>query len=70
MPAAVGRFMALGGAARDRVLARAQNHLERFIATIYRHHGPQGALARTWPTGSTVLWVAVLLAATLIIFYL
>ena len=70
MPAAVGRFMEIGGAVRDGVLARAQNHLERFIATIYRHHGPQGALARTWPTGSTVLWVAVLLAATLIIFYL
>ncbi len=70
MPAAVGRFMALGGGARDRVLARARNHLERFIATIYRHHGPQGALARTWPTGSTVLWVAVLLAATLIIYFI
>ena len=70
MPAAVGRFMEIGGAVRDAVLARAQNHLERFISTIYRHHGPQGALARTWPTGSTVLWVAVLLAATLIIFYL
>ncbi len=70
MPAAVGRFMEVGGATRDRVLARAQNQFERFIATIYRHHGPQGALARTWPTGSTVLWVAVLLAATLIIFYL
>ena len=70
MPAASGRFMAIGGAARDRVLARAQNQLERFISIIYRHHGPQGALARTWPTGSTVLWVAVLLAATLIIFYL
>ncbi|MEE8547850.1 MAG: proton-conducting transporter membrane subunit, partial [Alphaproteobacteria bacterium] len=70
MPAAVGRFMALGGAVRDGVLARAQNQFERFIATIYRHHGPQGALARTWPTGSTVLWVAVLLAATLIIYFI
>jgi multicomponent Na+:H+ antiporter subunit D len=32
-------------------------------------HGPRGILARNWPTGSMVLWVAVLLAAYLI-FYL
>ena len=31
-----------------------------------RHHGPQGAMARTWPTGATVLWVAILLGAFLI----
>ncbi|MFQ5536693.1 MAG: Na(+)/H(+) antiporter subunit D [Gemmatimonadota bacterium] len=34
-----------------------------------RGHGPQGVLARTWPTGSMVLWVTVLLAAY-VIFYL
>jgi len=53
-----------------RSLLRAQVRLHRFIATVYRHHGPQGALARTWPTGSTVLWVAVLLCATLFFYYL
>jgi multicomponent Na+:H+ antiporter subunit D len=52
-----------------RALLRAQVRLQRFIETVYRHHGPQGALARTWPTGSTVLWVAVLLCVTLIFYY-
>jgi multicomponent Na+:H+ antiporter subunit D len=52
-----------------RSLLRARVRLHRFIATVYRHHGPQGALARTWPTGSTVLWVAVLLCATLFFYY-
>ena len=52
-----------------RSLLRAQVRLQRFIATVYRHHGPQGALARTWPTGSTVLWVAVLLCVTLFFYY-
>ena len=52
-----------------RALARGQVRLRQFIATVYRHHGPQGALARTWPTGSTVLWVAVLLCVTLIFYY-
>ena len=52
-----------------RALLRAQIRLQRFIETVYRHHGPQGALARTWPTGSTVLWVAVLLCVMLIFYY-
>lgn len=38
------------------------------ISGVYRHHGPQGVLARTWPTGSTVLWVAVLLTGFLLLY--
>jgi multicomponent Na+:H+ antiporter subunit D len=38
--------------------------------TIHRHHGPHGVLARTWPTGSMVLWITVILAAILIFYYL
>jgi multicomponent Na+:H+ antiporter subunit D len=34
-----------------------------------RAHGLVGPLARSWPTGSTVLWVAILLAGYLL-FYL
>ena len=34
-----------------------------------RAHGPVGPLARSWPTGSMVLWVAILLVAYLL-FYL
>lgn len=37
---------------------------------LYRHHGARGLLARTWPTGSMVLWVAVLLASYLVFYYL
>ncbi|MDQ2068958.1 Na(+)/H(+) antiporter subunit D [Natronospira bacteriovora] len=44
--------------------------MDRVVEAASRHHGPQGALARTWPTGSMVLWVAVLLAASLLIYYL
>jgi multicomponent Na+:H+ antiporter subunit D len=52
-----------------RALLRARVRLQRFIETVYRHHGPQGTLARTWPTGSTVLWVALLLCVTLFLYY-
>jgi multicomponent Na+:H+ antiporter subunit D len=43
--------------------------LTRISRRIYRHHGPQGVLARTWPTGSMVIWVAILLASYLILYY-
>ena len=37
---------------------------------LQRHHGPQGILSRTWPTGSMVMWVAFLLGAYLIFYYI
>ena len=40
------------------------------IRLVLNHYGPEGTLARAWPTGSMVLWVAVLLGASLILFYL
>jgi len=55
---------------RRGTVARAQNRLERFIGQIYRLHGPEGTMARTWSTGNTVLWVAVLLGAYLLIYLL
>jgi multicomponent Na+:H+ antiporter subunit D len=42
---------------------------ETALARVYRHHGPNGVLSRTWPTGSMVLWVAILLASYLVLYY-
>ncbi len=47
----------------------AVRRIERFVGQLYRHHGPQGVLARTWPTGSMVLWVAILLAGYLLLYF-
>jgi multicomponent Na+:H+ antiporter subunit D len=57
-------------AARARSIDRNMRRLTRFVEGVYRHHGPQGIFARTWPTGSTVLWVALFLGAYLILYYL
>ncbi|MEX0935920.1 MAG: Na(+)/H(+) antiporter subunit D [Gemmatimonadota bacterium] len=54
--AAVGR---IDSAVRSTVLKAIRNG----TGVAFRHHGPQGRLARTWPTGSMVLWVTILLAA-------
>ena len=45
------------------------NKLNMLLGGLQRHHGPHGILARTWPTGSMVLWVAVLLSIYLILYY-
>ena len=39
------------------------------VQTVHRHHGPQGILERTWTTGSMALWVAILLAMILLLYY-
>ena len=48
---------------------RLEKRMGRFIARLYKHHGPEGVMARTWPTGSTALWVAILLALYLLLDY-
>ena len=50
--------------------ARLELRLERFIIRVFKHYGPEGALARTWPTGSTALWMAILLAVYLLLSYI
>lgn len=44
--------------------------VRRFFAQLYRHHGPQGILARSWPTGSMAFWMTFLLGTYLIIYYI
>lgn len=39
---------------------------KRLPQTWIRYHGPDGPLARTWPTGSMLLWVTVMLVVILI----
>jgi multicomponent Na+:H+ antiporter subunit D len=34
---------------------------------LHRHHGPEGVLGRTWPTGTMAFWTTVMLGAYLIL---
>ncbi len=63
-------IIGVGGKVWNGIVAPSRRRVERFIARLYRHHGPHGFLARTWPTGSTVLWVGVMLGGLLLISYL
>ncbi|MHC4549552.1 MAG: Na(+)/H(+) antiporter subunit D [Planctomycetota bacterium] len=44
--------------------------LTRLYRRVYGLCGPAGPVARTWRTGGTVLWVALFLAAFLVLYYL
>jgi len=43
--------------------------LGALFGTLFLYHGPQGILARTWATGSMVLWVVILLGIYLVAYY-
>ena len=62
-------FTARSAAARSGLVARIQRTAERALRVLYRHHGPTGLLARTWPTGSMAFWATLLLAGWLILYY-
>ncbi|GMR12737.1 MAG: Na(+)/H(+) antiporter subunit D [Gemmatimonadota bacterium] len=52
-----------------RVVDAAAVRAQSITYGLLKHHGPHGVLARTWPTGSMVLWVAVLLGAYLVFYF-
>jgi multicomponent Na+:H+ antiporter subunit D len=60
----------LGKRMRESVVALGRRWFERALSRIYRYSGPDGALARTWPTGSMAFWTTVVLAMYLILSYL
>jgi multicomponent Na+:H+ antiporter subunit D len=41
----------------------------RLSKGLHRHHGPDGTLGRTWPTGMMALWATLMLAAYLVLSY-
>jgi multicomponent Na+:H+ antiporter subunit D len=69
----VPRFSAWTLQAFDNWRTLARFDFLRYIKTvadaIYLYHGPQGILARTWATGSMVLWVVILLGIYLLAYY-
>lgn len=44
-----------------------RHNLARLFDGLQRHYSPTGILSRTWPTGSMVLWIAILLGGFLLL---
>jgi len=56
--------------ARERLAGAVRAQLERAREALFLTHGPDGTLARTWPTGGMVLLVTALLGAILLFYFL
>jgi multicomponent Na+:H+ antiporter subunit D len=68
-PLLARRLTGAFGTIRLGAISRAHRGTMRLMREIYRHHGPTGILARTWPTGSMAFWATFLLAAYLVLYY-
>ena len=69
-PRVVRAFVGVVGPIDTGLRQAVRRRLRAVAGLLWRHHGPHGVLARTWPTGSMVLWVAVLLGMYLVLYYL
>ncbi len=54
----------------DAIVQFSLRRINNIISGLYRTHGPEGPIAKAWPTGSMVLWIAILLAATLLVSFI
>ena len=70
VPSSLAPVVRLGGRVWSGFLGRWRQRVTATVQTVHRHHGPEGILERTWPTGSMALWVAILLAVLLLLYYL
>ncbi len=68
-PAVVGACGGTIQALQTAVLTATRARIVGTIERVHRYHGPHGVLARTSPTGSMALWVAVLLSAILVLYF-
>jgi len=70
LPALLAPLAHLTRAAQTAVGNSARRAGANLLSLVHRHHGPQGRIAGTWPTGSMALWVLVLLLGYLLLYYL
>jgi multicomponent Na+:H+ antiporter subunit D len=70
LPVLIRGVIALAWPLRTLIGTRTLLHMERFIDRIFHYHGPDSILARSWPTGTTVLWVVLMLMVYLLFYYL
>jgi multicomponent Na+:H+ antiporter subunit D len=70
LPSIIRGLRRFAGAVWDRASRNINSRLDNLVAAVFQLHGPQGPIARTWPTGAMVMMVALLLGMTLVLTYL
>ena len=70
LPRLLGAVQRTGSAVWAGLVGSIAAGVRALVAQAYGSCGPRGLWGRTWSTGATVLWVAILLAAYLVVYYL
>jgi multicomponent Na+:H+ antiporter subunit D len=63
----VRAFYSVGDKAWDWIATSLSSGAKRLNERLHRHHGPEGVLGRSWPTGTMAFWTTVMLAIYLIL---
>lgn len=66
----LARLAALVANVWNRVGSFVNGWINAAIIQLYRSHGPEGRGSHSWPTGSMVLWLTVILGVTLVVVYI
>jgi len=69
-PMILGHISSAVSANRSRFAAWQKRRYNQLISKLYHSYGPEGPISQVWPTGSMVLWIAIVLGITLIVNYL
>lgn len=69
IPLFISNAAGLIGLMWTQMMAFSTEQFNQIVRKLYTSHGPEGRIARTWPTGAMVLWIAIFLGATLIVSY-
>lgn len=67
LPRIITKLSAAMGAAWAAQTSFVTHKIETMAKGLYNSHGPEGRIARNWPTGSMVLWISIMLGATVIL---
>jgi len=67
LPRMIRKIAGVVAAIWNGILSFLTLRLKNIITGLYHSHGPEGRMASTWPTGAMVIWISVLLGATLIV---
>ncbi len=68
LPRAASAFVRTLGPLDQALRRLCLSAVDRVIAGVFRHHGPEGALARSVQAGGMVFWMIVLLGAYLVLY--
>ena len=67
LPSVIGMMAAQISAIQAKLGQWTRTLLVGIVSTLYSSHGPEGRMAKVWPNGVMVLWIAIILAATMIV---